>query len=76
MCPATCAPHIEEDAGYGAILEAMADRPDFEVDGFQGLKGALDLVGHFIAAHRVVGGEALRGHAGPDDVDFVTDSQK
>ena len=49
----------EENVGAHAILMAVMDWPDLEVDGLDGAECALNVAEQFVAAHGVGSGETL-----------------
>ena len=53
------------------IGEPVVNRPDLEIDRFQGTKRALDLGERFVAAHHLGAVHLLRGYRGTQDVDAI-----
>ena len=47
--------HAEEDMGAHAVCRPVSDRPDVEIDGFQGPEGAFDTGEILIGLHRLGG---------------------
>jgi hypothetical protein len=63
--------HAQEDVGAHPLCGPVADRPDFEIDGFDRSEGAFDAGQIFVGLDRFASVEVLGRDAGPDDIDAV-----